>query len=172
MELKHKLKQLYCWFIRATLFFLPDVPIIMRFRGGLYSLVLKSCGENFQVAHNVHLVCVDGMEVGSNVYFAYSSVFIANKDVYIGDNVMFGPMCLLVCDNHTMKEGSYRYGECIYKPIHIGDNSWVGGHCVILAGANLPNGSILAANSTLGKNFDSNVPAIFGGSPAKLIKVL
>lgn len=94
MELKHKLKQLYCWFIRTTLFFLPDVPIIMRFRGRLYSLVLKSCGENFQVAHNVCLVCVDGMEVGSNVYFAYSSVFIANKDVYIGDNVMFG---LCVC---------------------------------------------------------------------------
>ena len=33
MELKHKLKQLYCWFIRTTLFFLPDVPMIMRFRG-------------------------------------------------------------------------------------------------------------------------------------------
>lgn len=47
-----------------------------------------------------------------------------------------------------------------------------GGHCVILAGANLPNGSILAANSTLGKNLDSNAPAIFGGSPAKLIKTL
>lgn len=91
MDLKHKLKQLYCWFIRTALFFLPDVPILMRFRGGMYSLVLKSCGKNFQVAHNVHLVCVDGLEVGSNVYFAYNSVFIAYKDVYIGDNVMFGP---------------------------------------------------------------------------------
>ena len=166
----HKFKQLYCWLIRTLLFFLPDAPIFMRLRGLMYKPALKSVGKNFQVAHNVQIVCGDGLEIGDNVYIAYNCIFIASKDVYIGDNVIFGPMCLVVCDNHIIEKGSFRSGRCTYRPIYIGDNSWVGGHCVILPGAGLPENSILAANSTLGKALDGVQCVYGGGTMAKFIK--
>ena len=166
----HKIKQLYCWFVRTSLFFLPDAPIFMKFRGWLYKPALKHVGKNFQVAHNVQIVCGDGLEIGDNVYIAYNCIFIASKDVYIGNNVMFGPMCLVVCDNHIMENGTFRSGKCIYKPIVIEDNSWVGGHCVILPGARLPKNSILAANTNLGKALDNARCIYGGGTMAKYIK--
>ena len=51
--MKHRLLLLYSWLVKTVLFFFPDVPLIMRFRGFLYGLGMPSCGSNFQVAHNV-----------------------------------------------------------------------------------------------------------------------
>lgn len=168
--MKHKFKMMYLWLIRTLMYFWPDVPLIMRLRGWLYKPALLSVGKNFQVAHNVQLVCADGLSVGDNVYFAYGCIIIADKNVNIGNNVMFGPMCLLVCDNHSFDGNSFRFSAPQYAPIKIGANSWVGGCCVILAGSELPSNSLLAANSTLiSKSFSMN-QGLYGGSPAKYIK--
>jgi virginiamycin A acetyltransferase len=53
-------------------------------------------------------------------------------------------------------------------PIEIGNDVWIGTQCVILSGAKIGNGAIVAANSVV----TGNVPAyaIVGGSPAKVIK--
>lgn len=166
-DMKHKLTLLYYWLVRAMLFFFPDVPFIMRLRGWLYSLCMLHAGKNFQVAHNVIIVSAEGLSVGDNVYFAYGCVLIADKNVTIGNDVMFGPLCLLVCGNHTLRNGSYRWSKDEYKPIVIGNGSWIGGSCVVLPGANLPPGSVLAANSTLTKDYSkdhSGVYASGGGS--------
>jgi len=52
--------------------------------------------------------------------------------------------------------------------INIGSDVWVGAGCKILSGCSIGHGAVLAANSTV----TGDVPpyAIFGGSPAKLIK--
>ena len=57
--MKHRLLLLYSWLVKTVLFFLPDIPLIMRFRGFLYSLGMPSCGSNFQVAHNVIILLKD-----------------------------------------------------------------------------------------------------------------
>ena len=63
--MKHRLLLLYSWLIKTMLFFFPDIPLIMRFRGFLYSLGMPSCGSNFQVAHNVTLNSIEGLTVGN-----------------------------------------------------------------------------------------------------------
>lgn len=52
--------------------------------------------------------------------------------------------------------------------IEIGNDVWIGSHCVILSGAVIGNGAVVAANSVV----TGEVPpfAIVGGSPAKIIK--
>ena len=71
------------------LFFFPDIPLIMRFRGFLYSLGMPSCGSNFQVAHNVTLNSIEGLTVGNNVYLAMGNIIYAHGKAIIGNNVMF-----------------------------------------------------------------------------------
>ena len=85
--MKHKLLLLYAWFIQSLLFFMPDYPLLMRFRGFLYGLGMKSCGRNFQVAHSAIINTLEGLSVGDNVYVANYSV-ILSKGVDIGDNVL------------------------------------------------------------------------------------
>lgn len=168
--MKHQLILLYYWLVRVLLYFLPDHRAIMRFRGWLYSVAMPHVGCNFQVAHNVIIVSAEGMTVGNNVYFAHGCVIIADKDVKIGNDVMFGPLCILACGNHVLKNGSYRWSEDVYAPIVVGDGSWIGGSSVLVPGACLPPKSVLAANSTLTKDFYYEESGIYAGSPAKRIK--
>jgi virginiamycin A acetyltransferase len=53
-------------------------------------------------------------------------------------------------------------------PVEIGNDVWIGAQCVIMGGARIGNGAIIAANSVV----SSDVPpfAIVGGSPAKIIR--
>ena len=168
--MKHRFLLLYVWFIRIILFFFPDVPFIMRFRGWLYSLGMKYAGKNFQVAHNVILNSIEYMSVGDNVYIAMSNIFLAHGGITIGNNVMFGPGCLVAAGNHTLKDGAYRYGPTVNAPIKIGNGSWIGGHCVLLLGLDFPEKSIAGAGSLLSNKLINMGEGLYAGCPAKYIK--
>lgn len=168
--MRHKIRLLWYWLVRVMLYLMPDHPTVMRFRGWLYSLAMPHAGKNFQVAHNVIMVSAEGLSVGDNVYIAYGCVVIADKNVTIGNDVMFGPLCLVASGNHVFRNGSYRWGEDAYAPISVGDGSWIGGGGILCPGASLPPRSVLAANSTLTKDFSHSPSSVYGGSPAKFIK--
>ena len=87
--MKHKVLLVYSWFVRTVLFFLPDFPLFMRFRGWLYGLGMKKCGKDFQVTHSAVLNTIDMIVVGDNVYIANFCSLIANGVIEIGDNVLF-----------------------------------------------------------------------------------
>lgn len=53
-------------------------------------------------------------------------------------------------------------------PIHIGNDVWIGAHCVILSGVTIGDGAVIAANSVVTKDIPPF--AIAGGSPAKVLK--
>ncbi len=53
-------------------------------------------------------------------------------------------------------------------PTNIGDNVWVGEKSTILKGVQVGNNTIIAANSVVNNNLESN--GVYAGSPAKLIK--
>ena len=107
--MKHKWLLLYAWLVRTLLFFLPDFPLFMRFRGWLYGLAMKKCGRNFQVAHSVILNGLDLLSVGKNVYIANNCNVILNGELRIGDEVMFGPGVLVSTGNHQFDGYSYRF---------------------------------------------------------------
>lgn len=135
----HQVRLLWYWLVRVMLYFLPDHPLVMRFRGWLYSFAMPHAGKNFQVAHNVVIVSAEGLTVGDNVYIAYGCVLIADRDVTIGNDVMFGPLCIVAAGNHAFRNGSYRWGDDTYAPIAIGDGSWIaGGHFVARSFATAP----------------------------------
>lgn len=54
------------------------------------------------------------------------------------------------------------------RPVHIGNDTWIGHGAIIMKGVNVGNGAIVASNAVVTKD----VPpyAIVGGLPAKIIK--
>ncbi|UVQ79267.1 acyltransferase [Parabacteroides distasonis] len=132
---------------------------------------MPSCGSNFQVAHNVTLNSIEGLTVGNNVYLAMGNIIYAHGKAIIGNNVMFGPGCLLTTGNHTFGDGSYRYGVSVEKEVRIKDGCWIAAHCVVLPGAVLPARSILAAGAVLTIHLQELCEdAIYTGIPAKFTK--
>lgn len=165
--MKVKLSILYSWLIKSITYFLPNHPIFMRFRGFLYSIMMKKCGFDFQVASSVTINSLSGFEVGNNVYIAHNNVIIGTK-IIIGDEVIIGPNCMISSGNHTFKINSFRYGKSITKGVIIEDGCWVAGNCSIIGGSHLPKHSILAAGAVLNRKMEEE-KSIYGGVPAKKI---
>lgn len=162
--MKLKISILYSWFVKTITYFLPNYPIFMRFRGFLYSFFMKECGNDFQVANSVTINSLSKLSVGSNVYIAHNNVIIG-LDITIGNKVIIGPNCIISGGNHTFYGDSFRYGKSVPKPVKINDGCWIAGNCSVVAGAVLPDQSILAAGAVLTKAFSEN-KTIYGGVPA------
>jgi acetyltransferase-like isoleucine patch superfamily enzyme len=164
----NKISIAYSWFVRTSLMILPNFPIIMRFRGLLYSIMMKECGKNFQVASNVYINSLSGLQIGDNVYIAPNNIIIA-KELTIGNNVIIGPGCLISGGNHVYDGESFRFKKSKIEIVIIEDNCWVSGNSTIVAGSILPKQSILAAGAVLTKKFNEE-KSIYAGVPAKFIK--
>src|SRR5690554_3068871 len=103
--MKLKISILYSWLVRTATYFLPNHPVFMRFRGWLYSLMMKRCGRDFQVCSSVTLNSLTGLDVGNNVYISHNNVLIGT-DVKIGDDVIIGPNCIISSGNHVFDGNS------------------------------------------------------------------
>ena len=168
--MKCKLLLLYSWFVRTMLYFFPDIPIIMRFRGFLYGLGMKKCGKDFQVTHDAIIKGLQSIMVGSNCFVGNSSVIMGNGYIIIEDQVMLAPQVILISGNHTSKNGSYRYGQGDVGRIFIGKGAWIAGNSTIQKDSALPANSVLSANSFLNKIYTEE-NSVYGGVPAKLLRI-
>ncbi|PST85897.1 hypothetical protein C9I86_16815 [Photobacterium sp. NCIMB 13483] len=154
--MKHKFLLLYSWLIRTVMYFFPDIPMIMRFRGWCYSFGMKSSGNNFQVASNALIKGLENIEVGTDCIIASNVIVDASTSLIISDEVMVGYSAIIITGNHTLYRGSYRYGKPNRESIHIGKGSWIGGHSLILAGSIIPPSSCIAGNTVMNKKLSKS----------------
>lgn len=128
-----------------------------------------------------------GVSIQGNVIMGnYSSLWGPNLDIVTDkEKVVIGNFCSIARNvtvqafNHNHKKlTSYFIGKNIFAEkwenehvskgdIIIGNDVWIGAHCVILGGVIINNGAVIAANSVVTRE----VPAfsIVGGIPAKVI---
>ena len=142
--------------------------LAMRFRGLLIAPFFKKCGKDLRIARNNYFYNSQNIELGNHVFIADGNWFSGSTTISIEDEVMFGPKSIIISGNHSKKEGSFRYGSPILKPIKIGRGSWIGGNCAILAGTKIGKCTVIAANSVTRKEIPNNV--LFAGNPGKIIK--
>jgi len=140
----------------------------MRLRGFFYSLVMPGKGKNFQVSSSAIIRSLENIYVGDHVYIAPNVVVNAGATIYFESEVMIGFNSVVVSGNHSIMNGSYRYGKSKTAPIRIGLGSWVSANCTVLAGVTIGSGTLIASNSAVAKDCLSN--CIYGGVPAKLIR--
>ena len=172
--MKHNILLIYSWFIRTILYFFPDVPFIMRFRGWLYGLGMAKCGKNFQVTHNVVINTLGSFTIGNNVRLGVFSRLngSASGSCEIEDDVIIGQGTMVSCGNHEFNGRNFRdiKKPSITTQIKIGHGSWIGANCTITAGSTVPACSVVAAQSCVTKKMESIEYGVYGGVPAKFIK--
>lgn len=156
--------------IRIGTALLPNAPITMRFRGFLYSFILKKCGKNFQVASNVIISSTETLVIENNVYFGPNTI-ILGPNITIKNNCLIGPNTVLVAGNHQWDTLNKKWKDSNSLKILINENVWVGANCTILANSEIPKNSVVGAGAVynLTKCEESS---LIGGVPAKKIKRL
>jgi len=105
---------------------------------------------------------------------------VFNSDVYlnaaeggrivIGKNVIVGPRVTMRASNHKYADRNRPIKEQGHDPdeIVIGTDVWIGAHAVILPGAHIGDGAVIAAGAVV----SGDIPeyAMAGGVPAKVIR--
>lgn len=116
------------------------------------------------------------IEVGNDVFIGSGATLLASESaIIIGNKVMFGPNVTIVGGDHnTSVVGRFMYDvtekrEVDDQVVIIDDDVWIGAGAVILKGAHLGRGCIVAAGSLV--NRDVPPYAIVAGVPAKVIRL-
>lgn len=107
--------------------------------------------------------------IGDNFRISAESSIVCWKEIVFGNN------CLISWDNLIMDTDLHSITDSLGnllnapKKIYIGNNVWIGCRCLILKGTQIPDDSIIAANSVLNKILIGQ-NKIFGGSPITTLR--
>ena len=150
---------------------LPNNTIFFFFFLALCRPFFAACGSNLRLGRNITFYDARSIRLGKNVYIAYGGVFLGDGEIVIEDEVMIGPYVVVAAANHTLKDGSFRFGEIKCSPVKIGAGSWIGAHTPIAGGAQIGKGCLIASNAAVasGRIPDGHLA---GGVPARVIRKL
>ncbi|NHE68835.1 acyltransferase [Rhodococcus sp. D-46] len=110
------------------------------------------------------------IHIGNASSVNYGCMFNTTSKISIGNNCDIGMQVLFVTSTHEIGPSEKRGGKAISRPIIIGNGVWIGARSVILPGAMIGHGAVIAAGSIVSGNIPDNM--LFGGVPAKEIRKL
>ena len=111
-----------------------------------------------------------GISVGDRTGIGDHCFFWGQGGIEIGADVLFGPGVQIFSENHRFDDLSVpinRQGED-RQPVVIGDDCWIGGNAIILAGVHIASGCVIGAGSLVAKDLPPNSVAV--GVPARVVR--
>lgn len=132
--------------------------------------ILGKTKENFLIEQPFMCDYGYNIEIGENFYSNHNLIILDGNKVKFGDNVFIAPNCAFYATGHPLDVENRNKGLEYTKPITIGNNIWIGGNTVVLAGVTIGDNTVIGAGSVVTKNIPANVVAV--GNPCKVIKKL
>lgn len=119
----------------------------------------------------VHAEIGAKLTIGNNVGLSGSSI-CATEEVSIGDRVLIGSGTIITdSDAHPLlPEERNMPNKTKHRPIHIGNDVFIGARCLILKGVTIGDGAVIGAGSVVTKDVPPH--AVFAGNPAQFVKLL
>jgi maltose O-acetyltransferase len=116
------------------------------------------------VDYGVHLT------IGARCFANFGLVALDCARITIGDDVQIGPNVQLLTPTHPTDPVERRSGIEGAGPITIGDNVWLGGGAIVLAGVTIGDDTVVGAGSVVTKDLPAGVVAV--GNPARVLRHL
>ena len=108
--------------------------------------------------------------VGNNTFFNHNLVLLDICSIHVGDYVLVGPDVKFYGATHPIDPQIRLDGLECGGPIRVGNNVWIGGGAILVAGVTIGDNSVIGAGSVVVKDIPANVVAV--GNPCKVIKQL
>ena len=138
-------------------------------RTAMLKEMFGSIGENCYIEPPLHANWGGkNVYIGSNFYANFNLTLVDDGDIYIGDKVLIGPNVTIATANHPvnpeLRAKSWQYN----RPVHIGNNVWIGAGSVLVPGVTVGDNSVIGAGSVVVKDIPANCVAV--GNPCKPIR--
>jgi maltose O-acetyltransferase len=108
------------------------------------------------------------IHIGARTFINYGAIFLDVARITIGEDVQVGPNVQFLTATHPVEAAARRAKWESAKPITIGDNVWLGGGVIILAGVSIGENTVVGAGAVVTKDLPANVVAV--GNPARVIR--
>lgn len=146
-------------------------PHYSKLRENIAKKLFNFVGKDVVIRPHVKISYMENLELGNRSSIGDRSVVVAAGGVMIGEDVMMGPEVMIYSQNHEITPPKIKLidGKVVNKKVIIEDDVWIGARAIILPGATISRGSVVAAGAVVpGKEFPPN--SVIGGNPARVIK--
>ncbi|WP_088810296.1 MULTISPECIES: DapH/DapD/GlmU-related protein [unclassified Listeria] len=144
--------------------------LLRKLKNKVAKSLFGSCAENSNLRPNLKLRYTKNIHIGTRSSIGDNSRIIAAAPVHIGDDVLMAPEVVILTETHCI-DGTQKILDSgtEKKSVSIGNDVWIGTRVTILAGAEIPNGCVVAAGAVVpAKKYPPY--SIIGGVPARVIR--
>ena len=130
--------------------------------------LLAEMGENCYIEPPLHANWGKYTHFGSNVYANFNLTLVDDTDIFVGDNVMFGPNVVIATAGHPVDPPLREKVAQFNIPVRIGRNVWIGAGAIVLPGVTIGDNAVVGAGSVVTKDIPPNVVAV--GNPCRVLR--
>lgn len=129
------------------------------------------CGVGCAISPNASFAHGARIELGDGAHIGARCMLWAGPGwgrIVAGDNLLLGPGVMMTAASYRFRDGSPVTRQAMNEAdIVIGDDVWIGANAIVLPGARIGDGVIVAAGAVV----RGDVPAqsVFAGNPARKI---
>ncbi len=100
------------------------------------------------------------MQIGAGTYVNRHTYFDAHLEMRIGEHCLIGPNCYFTDANHRRELGQPMKLQGIEtKPVIVGNNVWIGAHCIVLPGVTIGDDAVIGAGSLVTRDIPAGMLA-------------
>ena len=137
-------------------------------RRRLLEELLGAIGEETEIRPPLRVDYGTQLSIGARCFANFGLVALDVAAITIGDDVQIGPHVQLLTPTHPVEPGPRRDKWEAAAPIRIGDNVWLGGGAIVLAGVTIGDNTVVGAGAVVTRDLPANVVAV--GNPARVVR--